>query len=367
MLDARITIATFLSLLWLPLGVSLLAPDEDVSLTEQRTLAQIPEFSADWPADFEHYYDDHMGLRDNLVRAWAWLHIEGLGISSSDSLIVGKDGWFFFGDERAVAQYRGIARFEREALLRWGRVLEERRRWLSERDIRYLLVLVPNKHRIYAEYMPDGLPRRSDRSQLDDLVDYLETESSVPFLDLREPLEDAARHARIYHKTDTHWNDLGAYAAYRAILQKLAEQLPAFEGHEPVAVRPFERTTPGLGLPQIVGLSQAYPERSFDLRVTEPRAEVPRKQRAGWEDRLRRQLPFALGTGDERLPKAVMFRDSFANALVPYLSESFSRIVYVWERDLNPEVVETEKPDVVIQEIAERFLGRTALGIDERP
>ena len=134
-----------------------------------------------------------------------------------------------------------------------------------------------------------------------------------------------------------------------------------------MAVRPFERTTPGLGLPRIVGLSKVYPERSFDLRVAEPRAEVPRKQRAGWEDRVRRQLPFALGTGDERLPKAVMFRDSFANALVPYLSESFSRIVYVWERDVNPEVVELEQPDVVIQEIAERFLGRAPRGINERP
>jgi hypothetical protein len=345
--------------------VSLLAPDEAVSLTEQRALAQLPELAGDWPVAFEHYYDDRMGLRDDLIRAWAWLHIEGLGVSSSDSLIVGKDDWFFFGDEAAVAQYRGLARLEREELLRWERVLEERRRWLAERGISYLLVLVPNKHRMYAQYMPDSLARRSERSQLDDLVDYLSAESSVPFLDLREALEDAARRGRVYHKTDTHWNDLGAYAAYRAIVRKLAEQVPAFEGHEPVAVRALERTTPGLGLARIVGLSEAYPERSFDLLVAEPRAEAPRKQRAAREDRARRQLPFALGTGDERLPKAVMFRDSFANALVPYLSESFSRIVYVWDRNVNPQVVEVERPDVVIQEIAERFLGIAPLGIDE--
>ncbi len=364
MLDARLTIAAFLALLWLPLGASLLTPDEDVSLTEQRTLAQLPELGGDWPAAFERYYKDRMGLRDDLIRAWAWLHIEGLGVSPSDSLIVGKDGWLFFGDEDAVAQYRGVARFEREELLRWGRVLEERRRWLAERGVSYLLVLVPNKHRMYAQHMPDSLPRAGERSQLDDLVDYLLSESDVPFLDLRQTLEDAARHARVYHKTDTHWNDLGAYAGYRTILRKLAEQLPAFVGHEPVAVRPLEHTTPGLGLARIVGLSEAFPERSFDLLVAEPHAEVPRKRRAAWEDRVRRQLPFALGTGDERLPKAVMFRDSFANALVPYLSESFSRIVYVWERDVNRQVVEAERPDVVIQEIAERFLARPPLGID---
>lgn len=367
MLDARATIATFLTLLWLPLGVSLLTPDEGVSLTEQRRLTQLPEMRADWPAALEHYYDDHMGLRDDLIRGWAWLHIEGLGVSPSDSLIVGKQGWFFFGDDDAVAQYRGIARFERADLERWGRALDERRDWLARQGISYLLVLVPNKHRIYAEYMPDSLPRVSERSQLDDLADYLSAESTVPFLDLRAALEAAARDARIYHKTDTHWNDLGAYAAYRAILQKLGDQMAVFDGHEPVAVRPLERTTPGLGLARIVGLSAVYPEQSFDLIVREPRGEISRKRRAGWEDRVRRQLPFALGTRDDRQPRAVMFRDSFANALVPYLSESFSRIVFVWEHEVNPEIVEAEQPDVVIQEISERFLGRAPVEIKGVP
>ena len=40
-----------------------------------------------------------------------------------------------------------------------------------------------------------------------------------------------------------------------------------------------------LGLARIVGLSEAYPERSFDLLVAEPRAEVPRRQRAAWSSK----------------------------------------------------------------------------------
>ena len=80
---------------------------------------------------------------------------------------------------------------------------------------------------------------------------------------------------------------------------------------------------------------------------------------------MQRQLPFALGTGDASLPSAVMFRDSFANALIPFLSESFERIVYVWHPDVNAHVVELERADVVIQEVAERFLGRLPSGIEE--
>jgi hypothetical protein len=56
------------------------------------------------------------------------------------------------------------------------------------------------------------------------------------------------------------------------------------------------------------------------------------------------------------LPRAVVFRDSFASRLVPFLSEHFSRAVYLWQNDFDPEIVEKEHPDVVIQEIVSRHL-----------
>ena len=371
-ISGRLTIGTFLALLWLPLVLGLLSQASDMSTTEQRTLAALPELDfsraglARLPGDIESYTDDRMGLRDDLIRAWAWLHIELLGTSPSEKLIVGRDGWLFFGHPNAIEQYRGIARFDEAALERWSSVLEERRAWLAAQGIDYLLVLVPNKHRVYAQYMPASIPRVREISQLDQLVDRLEQIGSVPFLDLRPVLERAARRTRVYHKTDTHWNDLGAYAAYRAILERLGERNPSLADRPPVEVRPRTRTRPGLGLARIVGLSLAYPEESFDLVVEKPRAALPARRRAAWEDRVRRQLPFGLGTGDDDLPTAVMFRDSFADALVPYLSESFDRIVYVWERDVDPRVVEVEHPDIVIQQIAERFLDRPPLGLAAR-
>jgi alginate O-acetyltransferase complex protein AlgJ len=59
---------------------------------------------------------------------------------------------------------------------------------------------------------------------------------------------------------------------------------------------------------------------------------------------------------DKRLPRAVVFRDSFASALIPFLSEHFSRAVYLWQNDFDPDVIEQEHPDVVIQEIVSRHL-----------
>jgi hypothetical protein len=52
----------------------------------------------------------------------------------------------------------------------------------------------------------------------------------------------------------------------------------------------------------------------------------------------------------------VIFRDSFATAMAPFLSEHFSRAVYLWQKDFVPAQVVAEDPDVVIYEIAGRHL-----------
>ena len=56
------------------------------------------------------------------------------------------------------------------------------------------------------------------------------------------------------------------------------------------------------------------------------------------------------------LPRAVVFRDSFTTALVPFLAEHFSRTVFLWQKDFIPEQVVEEGADVVIYEIASRHL-----------
>jgi hypothetical protein len=358
------TVAAFFVLIWIPLIGSLGARDAVISETEQRVLAPLPRPGVEpgsWqalPAAMEAWYDDRMGLRDALIRAHGYLEVRWLGVSSSDRLVVGRRGWLFLGDSAPVAQYRGTARFTQGELHRWRQVLVQWRDWLAGQDIAFLVVFVPNKHSLYPEFMPASLPRVSDESQLSQLVRFLEDTSDLPVLDLRGPLEAAKARARIYHKTDTHWNDRGAYAAYRAILGALAEQLPRLAEDAPVPVRLEEFDGPGMGLARMVGLDEVIGEHYVFLHPTRPRAAIEPEQRALFEDRTRRQLPLEMGTGDPELPRALMVRDSFANALIPYLSESFERILYVWERSIDPALVERERPDVVIFEMVERFIGQ---------
>ena len=370
LVDDVLTSVVLCLALWTPIGVGLLSPDATVSLAEQRRLAELPELSfgparlAALPAELSRYWDDHLGLRDFLIRSHARLSIGVLGRSPSSSLLVGRDGWFFLGTPEPVRQARGLARFAPGEIERWQMVLEERRDWLARRGIPYVVAIAPNKHTIYGEFLPAGLPRVHEETQLDALARHLSEHSSVEFIDLRGPLLAAKPDQRIYHRTDTHWNDLGAYRAYAEILAAVKRRLPGLEAG-PLPVQRRERSVPGLGLVRSVGLENVYREETVELRPVPARARVAPEHERTYRERERRQRPLAFEVPDPDLPRAVVFRDSFANALIPFLSEHFRRTLYVWSPDVDPAIVEAERPDVVIQEIAERFLSRAPHGIRE--
>ncbi len=51
-----------------------------------------------------------------------------------------------------------------------------------------------------------------------------------------------------------------------------------------------------------------------------------------------------------------MFHDSFGLYLKPLLAEHFSRSLFVWTGLFIPDIVEHERPDIVVQEFMEMFI-----------
>lgn len=371
-IEARVTIALFTLALTLWAGLTLVLDPGPIASFENRYLAKMPSYGTEgggfreYVAGLEDYLDDHLAFREPLIRFHARFKVGWLGGSPSAKLIVGKNGWFFVNDPTAVAQYRGLARFTPEQLETWKRVLEERRDWLAERGIAFMLVLAPNKHQIYPEFMPDSLPRVGIDEQHAQLARYLRERSNLHVVDLMPAMLEGKKKERIYHKTDTHWNDVGAYLAYQKILQGVGVALPEFSDRlHPVKVKLNRYTGRGIGLTSLVGLSDVYTEEVPQLLKLDPLSRIlmgdKRRLYAQFE---REQKPLAHGVPGARLPSAVVFRDSFSSALIPYLSENFRHVLYVWTRDVMAKYVEREQPDIVIQQIAGRVLDRTPMGMD---
>ena len=241
-------------------------------------------------------------------------------------------------------------------------MLETRRSWLARRGSHYLFVIAPDKHSIYAEYLGEKVRREGSATRFDQLLVHLRARSDVALLDLRPALLEAKRKGRVYHRTDTHWNEYGAYTAYREIMGSLGGWFPGARPAPLADFRMIREDSRGGDLALLLGLPELLREERIRLHPLHSR----RARRIPFRiDRKRRRAgrPKVLGRAEAPLPGAVMFMDSFGNYLIPYLAEHFTRIA-ILERQIDPaELFDTgligqERPRLVIQQITERVLLR---------
>ncbi|MCP5106484.1 MAG: hypothetical protein GY950_24075 [bacterium] len=365
-MSKKIIIPVFFIVLWLPIlnGVFKVIPKPD--LVENRRPAEKPVFKADSPFEFPpfsraytRYYNDHFSFRGYFVYWNNLLNLELFGISGVPMVLAGKEGWLFMDKMETqpgtVEYFRSVRLFSRKELLHWKQVLEQRRQWLAARGISYLFVIVPNKNSIYPEKMPERIRKVRPYSRMDQLVSYLKKHSAVPVADARKALVKAKTDYPAYSRTDTHWNDYGAYIAYREIMKYVAR---CFKEVEPLPFSRFNvgtKNRSGGDLAQMLSLHREVLREDIILLRPEPPltfdggglGKISRYVRQGYTQ-----------CNTARLPNIMVVHDSFYKKLKPYLSASFSRVLYIWDWNMNfyPDIIEREKPKLVIDEMAERFL-----------
>ena len=351
----RILIAIFVAAIVLPGVGTALHLDRETATGEKRELAPFPALHFDraslsaFPDGFTKYFEDNFAFRTRLVRWQAAIRLNALHVSPSPTVVAGGNGFLFYADDGAIEDYVDEKPFTREELESWRLTLQHTQDWLRGRGISYVFVIAPDKHAIYPELFPASVRRLHDESRMDALVAYLRASSTVNVLDLRPALMAARSRERLYHRTDTHWNDRGAFVGYQQIASRLGLQPAPRSAFETTDVR-----TAGRDLAGMLGLTDVLSED--DLRLTprngrRARIVEPAHPNEFYEDaRIVTEIP------DASLPRAVIFRDSFASALVPFLSEHFSRAVYLWQNNFDPAVVDQEHPTVVIQEWVGRHL-----------
>ncbi len=355
----RLLIALFVLVLVVPGAALLAGVDGGNAAQENRALAPRPVFALDrttlraWPGAASRYLEDHFAFRSTLVRWQAAIRFFGLRSSPNAAVWPGRDGWLFYADDGAIEDYTRQSPFSEGELKDWAKGLQDTQDWLAARGIRYLFVLAPDKHEIYSEAVPPAIARLHPVSRTDQLTAYLREHSTVNVLDLRPALHEAKSRGRLYHRTDTHWNDLGAFVAYQQMIA--AMRLPSTgraRNLDEFTVRTEQ--TPGWDLAGMVGLASMIPEERIQLRPT-----APARARTFWPmhpNAYHESPRIITQVDDPSLPRALVYRDSFGSALVPFLSEHFSRAVYLWEYDLDPTLVALEQPDVVVQEWVGRRL-----------
>ena len=309
--------------------------------TEKRTLAKKPVLDVrrffSFPDEYQAYFHDNFGLRNLLVRWNSLLQFKWLKISPHPMVVIGKHDWLFLGGKPTIDDYRGLLSYSMEELDFIQRRFDSDAAMLKSRGIQYLVVICPNKDTVYPEFMPDNITRVRETRRLDQLKRHLQDRGSqVRLVDLRDALINAKNRCPVYDKLGTHFNPFGGFVAYQEIMRELAVSFP---GITPLTIddhRIKVQTKPGANTDLTYFSAIVGALSDFDVSL----------------------VPTAESKTHKKIPKLLMYHDSFVWQLHPYLVHDFDDIILIHHDDayINHETIQREKPDVVIYEVVERNL-----------
>ncbi len=347
--------------------------------TENRKLAEMPDIDignfdfGDYADEMEKYLADNFGFRSVLVKWNLLMHIKWFNtapitdvvIDADDStskknvkiqgdVIIGDNGWYYYAKEQVIDDYRGVIPLSNSQLEEIKNNLEEKKKWLDDQGIDFIIMVSPNKSSIYPENMPYTINKVNQMTRLDQLEDYLVNNSDITIIDPREDLISAKKDNLVYEITGTHWNEYGAFIAYTKLANYLKVLFPTINPSQLNDYNIEKKDTMGSDLAAMLFIQKYVHDTQYFL--TPKNGYQAKDANIYFENPNSNPLMplVAKEVNNPELPKALIFRDSFMNRIIPYLSENFSRSVYVWTYEISPEIIEAEKPNVVIYEFVER-------------
>jgi hypothetical protein len=226
--------------------------------------------------------------------------------------------------------------------------------------LRYVPVIIPAKRHVL------GAAAGLDRWWLVELRARLRDVDEVELFDLLSILRHAARHGATYHRTDSNWNDRGAFFVARGLLKEAHKWVPAL--HPPALADLHLRPVPGYR----GTLADASKWELVDDELVSCELDVEAEDGvvvdASRLHALRMPVESHLAeAGSTHLrvyanpdvevdARLAIVGDSASLSLVPWLAECASRTTFFWSDALPLHELELELPPVVFHLIREMDL-----------
>lgn len=341
---AIVIILPFAGVLWAP----------TMETTENRTLAEMPSLEEDGKpnlsimSDLGSYFEDHFAYRNELVTANAKLRAL-LGTSATDSVVLGDDGWLFYGG--TTPDYLGTGRLTSQEVENMAFNFSLIQGYCESVGANFALAIVPNKNSVYPEKMPFYFGKAAEGSVFDELNEKLTSEgvNHVDLYSLLTSSKTASPENLLYYKLDTHWNQQGAIKACEQLMDVLGRENAAISLSDIANIADEESHAgdlSGMLYPSDVQSEQAPSyDKGLPYEITTGANEIDTEASAWIETK---------GEGSGTL---FMFRDSFAQNMVPFLASTFSESFYDWYVPYDYTKIEGRNVTDVVVEKAERSLG----------
>ena len=365
---ALILIILFSVWIWVPFVYNALskAPEKTVSVVENRMLAESPKLDMSlldpFPNAYEKYFKDHFPEREEMISFYSRFSFYYFFHKSPlpDEVVIGQDNWLFTsGKERKV--YEGKFTLTQSQVSLIADSLHERAIYYKKKGIAFYITIVPTKSEIYPEHLPSFYTRKKQGTITDLIINNLRKDTLLHLIELKDTLLANKKNGVIFYRTDNHWNSLGAYFVYRTILNRMKKDFPRLNPLKQTDFTLIGWRFQGGNLAAQAGLWPYMKEMIFYPVIHHSQAREGKK--SGYPPPLGFGYPEEYeqvrSTPDTLLPNILIIRDSFFSPMINLFSENFRRSVYIfdgWQYGINKEILENEKPDIVLLEIFEPYL-----------
>jgi len=333
----------FLIIGLVPLLSLLTMPREQFAFSENenRYLTRFPQFSAanvestSFMKGFDDWANDRVIGRESFIR-----------LKNRTDRLLGKTeiGGVFITDERMMQVWSGF-----DEALAGANLTAVNDFAVRHSGVPVYFMLAPTSQEIYRDTLPNSAPIGSQRDFIRYCYDTLGDVNTVDVLPILE--ENANRY--IYYRTDHHWTSLGAYIGYTAAISAM--------GFTPWSLSNFDvenASNSFLGTLYSKTLDRGItPDTISIYTLSDGDPEVHVTINSGVETEYRNSLYFRefLGVKDkysvflgtnapiievESHLRAIersllVFKDSYAHSLIPFLAKNYSHITVADMRYIN--------------------------------
>ncbi|PYF11820.1 acetyltransferase AlgX (SGNH hydrolase-like protein) [Rhodobacter viridis] len=297
----------------------------------------------------------------------------------TNGILKGRDGWLFLwdGSNEVHRYYTEPEFFAAPQVAGWAALLKGRSERCARMGAEYRHLVVPDKISVYPQYLPVTLPHygghptaqfsralSGDAAYVDILPD-LRGERGNWAERVERGGGEAVGSDVFFFKTDSHWTFEGCQVGYLRLCESLG-----------VTPCDLSKARPGAGREMTLDLggklSPPVLEHARFGRVLRQSKRQRENEMVRYNERegLAKGAPAFVGCmvhNHNAQPQAiqkrvVVFGDSFCefrgHLLTAMLSETFRDVHFVWSTSLDWGFIEALNPDIVITEIAERFVNR---------
>ncbi len=313
--------------------------------TENTALAEAPKvinadgsFNELFFQDCGEYFNDHIALRNQMIFVDAKIQTKLFNESNISGVIYGKNDWLYYSS--TSDDYSGHNKLSERELFNLANNLSIVQDYLVKQDISFVFTVPANKNTLYSENMPYYYSASAiEEHNAKQLERFLE-EQDVNYISMFDLFE--AQNEVLYQLRDSHWNTKGACLAYNSIMDFFNIAHNDYSDNKPVVKKNANGDLNKM-------LYSFYGKLENDYIYPIPETYSFSDSDASVED------GWLITENDDGSGTMLMFRDSFADKLIPFMSAEFETAYYSKAQPNALErYIEADKPDYVVIEKVER-------------